>query len=270
MKDASVFYRNLEAALDSRRSTHHLIPLRNRGDMVDFLSNDVLSLSSSKVLRQLFMDEIAANPDFSLGSTASRLMPSNTTYIETLEQEIAAYHRADSGLVLGSGYDGNAAIFCAIPRPGDVVLYDELVHASVHDGLKLTLAETQKSFRHNDIDSFEDALMSLKESYPLIRSGSRCVLIAVEAVYSMDGDVCPLKDLVDIAKEIFPNGNAQFIIDEAHSTGMIGEDGRGLVCELGLEKQIAIRLHTFGKALGAMGGELPVMILCLDGFSEPC
>ncbi len=254
MKDEPAFYRNLEELLDTRRASHTLGPLRKPKGTIDFSSNDFLSLSSSGLLRQAFLDELARHPDFNVGATGSRLADGNLRYMEVLEAEIAAFHGGDRALVVNSGYDGNCAIYSAIPRPGDVVVFDELIHASVHDGMKACLAEKQLQFRHNDVDSLEEVLVSLRESNPLIRSGSRCVLIGVESVYSMDGDVCPLQEMVDVAKEIFPHGNAQFIVDEAHSTGIIGENGRGLVCALGLEKKIAIRLHTYGKAMAATGG----------------
>lgn len=149
----------------------------------------------------------------------------------------------------------NGAIFSVIPRPGDAIVYDEFIHASVHDGMKDSLALCKRSFRHNDVDSFLDTLVAVRDSQPQIRKGTRCVIIAVESIYSMYGDVCPLQDLIKAAKEIFPNGNAQFVIDEAHSTGVIGPKGAGLVCALGLEKDVVIRLHTFGKALAASGGK---------------
>jgi 8-amino-7-oxononanoate synthase len=103
--------------------------------------------------------------------------------------------------------------------PGDAIVYDEAVHASTHEGMKLSLAENRLSFRHNDSDSLREVLSSLKESHTAFASGSFSILIAVESVYSMDGDICPLEELVQVAKELFPLGNAQFIIDEAHSNG---------------------------------------------------
>ncbi len=254
MKNAPAFYRNLEEALDFQRASHHLTKSLNYEGTIDFGSNDFLSLSSSGLLRQAFLDELADNPDFKIGASGSRVTNGTNTYVEVLESEIAAFHGAETALVVNSGFDGNGAIFAAIPRPGDSIVFDELIHASVHDGMKHSLADKKIAFRHNDVDSLEEVLVSLKKD-PLIGSGQRCVLIAVEAVYSMDGDVCPLHEMVGIAKELFPYGNAQFIIDEAHSTGVLGEDGRGLVCALGLEKDIAIRMHTFGKALAATGGE---------------
>jgi 8-amino-7-oxononanoate synthase len=254
MKDASPFLRNLEVALDQRRADHSLLTLHKFEHEVDFSSNDFLSLATSGLLREAFLKELARNPDFAVGSTASRISDGNNACMESAEQQIAEFHGAQAALLVGSGYDANCAIFSAVPRPGDAVVYDELIHASVHDGLKSSLASTQLPFKHNSAEGLREVLVHLKKSQSLIRDGSRCVLVAVESVYSMDGDVTPLVEIVEVVKDIFPAGNAQVIIDEAHSTGLLGKNGRGLVCELGLEKEVAIRLHTYGKGLGATGG----------------
>ncbi|KAK4450479.1 PLP-dependent transferase [Podospora aff. communis PSN243] len=252
-KTESIFYHNLEEELDARRADHSLVTLRMRRDEVDFSSNDFLSLSSTGLLRMAFFDELARHPNFEIGSTGSRLLDGNNTYIETIERELAEFHGAETALIVNTGYDGNGAIYSTIPRPGDVVVYDELVHASVHDGMKDCLALKRLSFRNNDVDSFYDTLLEVRDTQPQIRNGERSVIISVESVYSMDGNICPLREFVAAAKEIFPGGNAIFIIDEAHSTGVIGPRGAGLVNALGLEKEIAIRLHTFGKAMGSTG-----------------
>lgn len=253
-KNDSAFVRNLEETLDLKRSQKTMITLRLRGDTVDFSSNDFLSVSSSGLLRMSFFDELARNPNFQLGASGSRLMTGNTEYFEHVEREVAAFHGAERALILMSGYEANGSIFSTIPRPGDAVVYDELVHASIHDGLRDTLARTKVSFRHNDVDALYDTLLSIRESEPLIREGQRSVIIAVESVYSMEGDICPLQEMIDTAKEVFPLGNAQFMVDEAHATGVIGPQGRGLVSMLGLEKEIAIRMHTMSKAMGCVGG----------------
>lgn len=258
MKAAPTFYRNLEEALDVRRRDHALYTIKtngwNGGDAVDFSSNDSLSLGASGRLRAEFTKELERYSSVPVGAGSSRVMDGNYEYLETVEAEIAQFHGAETGLIIGSGFEANLAIFAAIPRPGDAIVYDELVHASTHDGMLHSQAICRAPFRHNDVDAFRDALISIYNSQPLIRQEKRCVIVAVESFYSMDGDVCPLKELVEVAKEIFPGGNAQFLVDEAHSTGVIGPNGAGLVCELGLEKEIAIRLHTFGKALASSGG----------------
>lgn len=258
MKNASVFYRNLEEELDARRAQHACLTLHTRDPAtVDFSSTDVLGLSSSGAVRRAFLDVLAQHEDFKLSSHGSRLTDGNSRFLEEQERELAEFHGSDSALIVNTGHAGNGAIFSVVPRPGDAIVYDELVHASVHDGMKDSLALCRKPFRHNNIESFLDTLTAVRDSQPQIRDGSRCVLVAVESVYSMDGDICPLRELVEVAKEIFPGGNAQFIIDEAHGTGVIGPNGAGLVNALSLEKETAIRLHTFGKALAASGGKCP-------------
>ena len=258
MKSAPAFYRNLEEALDVRRRDHGLYTIKSNiwkdGDAIDFSSNDTLSLGASGALRKEFMQELDRHPDIPPGAGSSRVMDGNYAYLETVEDEIARFHGAEAGLILGSGFEANLAIFAAIPRSGDAIIYDELVHASTHDGMQNSQAVTRVPFRHNDTESFRDALVSVYDSQSLIRQGKRCVIVAVESFYSMDGDICPLRELITASKDIFPGGNVQFLIDEAHSTGVVGPKGAGLVCELGLEREVAIRLHTFGKALSASGG----------------
>ncbi|XDG09182.1 hypothetical protein ABKA04_008797 [Annulohypoxylon sp. FPYF3050] len=257
MKDAPTFIRNLEEALDVRRADHAMVTRTKStwktGEAVDFCSNDLLALGSSGQLRTEFLEELARYPDFPLYAGGSRLMDGNYDYIEQVEQEIADFHGAESAIILNSGYEANGAIYTAIPRPGDAIVYDELVHASTHDGMAHSLALCRKPFRHNDVDSFRETLASVVDSQPMIRDGSRSVLISVESIYSMDGDVCPIEELIEIANEVCPKKNTAFIVDEAHATGIIGPNGAGLVCELGIQDKIAIRLHTFGKALASSG-----------------
>ncbi|KAG6014052.1 putative secondary metabolism biosynthetic enzyme [Claviceps pusilla] len=257
MKNAPTFYRNLEEALDLRRADHSMftcIPsVWKLGQAHDFSSNDTLSLSQTGEIRRAFLDELGRHPDFMMHSGGSRVYDGNYSYIEDVEAEIATFHGAETALIMGSGYEANVAIFTAIPRPGDAIVYDELVHASTLDGIATSLAQSRVSFRHNDVDAFTDAIASVLDSQPQIADGSRSVLVAVESLYSMEGDICPLADMLDVAKEMCPRGNVEFIIDEAHTTGNLGPKGAGLVSQLGLEKQIAVRLHTFGKALASSG-----------------
>ena len=265
MKDAPVFYRNLEEAIDVRRRLHAQLTLRTSiwrdgSGGVDFISNDMLSLGASGQLRAEFMEELNRHPYLSPGSGGTRLVDGNYGYIEMVEQELAQFHGAETGIIVGAGFNANLAIFTAIPRPGDAIVFDELVHASAHDGMAQSQAVHRVSFRHNDAESLQEVLLSVCDSQPLIKQGKRCILIAVESTYSFDGDVCPLRELLEIAKETCPLGNVQFIVDEAHSTGVIGPMGSGLVNELGLEKEIAVRLHTFGKALASTGGMLHVIL----------
>ena len=256
LRSASVFHRNLETALDRRRAEGSFLQIQRglpKPNSVDFCSLDVLSLTSSGTMRRLYLEELAQQPDFKLNDGSSRLM-SDSAFTDATEAEIAEFHGAETALLLKSGWDANGAIMTAIPQPGDAIVYDELIHASIHEGMQASLAATKVAFKHNNIDSFRETLLSVKDTQQLIRDGKRCVLVSVESVYSMDGDVAPLREMVQIGKEVLPDGNVSFIIDEAHSTGVIGKGGRGLVNELGLEKDIAIRMHTYGKALATSGG----------------
>ena len=258
MKDAHVFYRNLEEALDVRRAEHAMFTRTKSawktGNAIDFCSNDLLSLGSSGEMRIAFLEELAAHPNFAIYSGGSRLADGNYDYIEEVEQEIADFHGAETALMVNSGWEANVAIYSAIPRPGDVIVYDEFVHASTHDGMAHSLSLCKMSFRHNDVDAFREVLASVVDIQPMIRQGTRSVIVSVESVYSMDGDACPLVEMLQVAKEVCPLGNAVFVVDEAHGTGVLEPKDSGLVCKLGLEKEIAIRLHTCGKALASSNG----------------
>lgn len=191
-----------------------------------------------------------------MGSNGVRLMDGNSKYLEQAERDIAAFHGAEDGLLVGSAFEANVAVWTALPRPGDVIVYDSLVHASSHEGINKSLAMEKFEFTHNDVEGFRRVLLEVLESQRLVRQGKRSILIAVESIYSMDGDVCPLQELVDVAHELSEgHGNIHFVVDEAHSVGVIGPRGAGLVCELGLQKEIAIVVHSYGKALGATGCE---------------
>lgn len=255
---SSTFYRNLEEVLDVRRTTGlYWSVVENQwqvGDAADFCSGDILGLSKSDARRAEFLAELSRHPDFLIGSNGVRLMDGNSKYLEQAERDIAAFHGAEDGLLVGSAFEANVAVWTALPRPGDIIVYDSLVHASTHEGVSKSLAIDKFEFPHNDVEGFRSVLLEILESHRLVRQGKRSILVAVESIYSMDGDVCPLQELVDAAKEVSDGyGNIQFVVDEAHSVGVIGPKGAGLVCELGLQKEIAIVVHSFGKAIGATG-----------------
>ncbi|KAI1110620.1 8-amino-7-oxononanoate synthase [Nemania sp. NC0429] len=260
MKDQPAFYQNLERVLDKRRETQSLMGLKPRWDekVADFTTCDFLSLSRSGRVRERFLAELESHPGFDLSASGSRIQYGNYDYLNQVEREIAEFHGAEGVYMTQSGFAANVGVLSSVPLPGDAIVYDELVHASSHEGFHLSLAEHKIPFRHNSPDALRDVLVTLKTTLPGFKSGAQSVLICVESIYSMDGDVCQLQELVQIAKEEFPLGNAQFIVDEAHSIGVIGDRGRGLVSMLGLERDIAIRIHVASKALGSVGG----LILC--------
>ncbi|ROT42958.1 PLP-dependent transferase [Sodiomyces alkalinus F11] len=252
-KNSSVFYRNIEEELDISRQVGLSFPIHTPSHIMDFSSCDTLGMGATGLLREEFLNELDANPGFQLGASGSRLLDGTTEYQLMFEKEMAELMGVESALVVHSGATANQAIFSTIPRSGDVIVYDELMHATALTGMKSSLALEQIPFRHNDVDHFIETLEAVKESTPLVKEGKRCVLIAVESWYSMDGDICPLKELIDAAKEIFPRGNAQFIVDEAHSFGACGPEGKGFVAEQGLDDEIAVRMVTFTKALAGSG-----------------
>lgn len=246
----------LANALDKRKAqgTVRNLSIQPPGS-VDFSSNDFLSLATSQALRELYLEELRTGPSIvHLGSGGSRLLDGNSTYAEQLEDDIASFHHADKGLLCNSGFDANAGLFSCLPQPGDAIVHDEFIHASVHDGMRLSRAGQKLAFAHNSAAALNATLEELLRSDGEIKAGRRNVFIAVEAIYSMDGDVAPLKEIVRVMHEVLPLGNGHLIVDEAHSNGVLGPCGRGLVCELGLEKEVSVRLHTFGKALACNGG----------------
>ncbi|KAJ6440662.1 aminotransferase [Purpureocillium lavendulum] len=261
------------ASLLARRGTQgrlRRLTLPSPGS-VDFSSNSYLSLSSNAVVKAAYLERLSHawnQGEFSLGSGGSRLLDGNSPAAEALEREIAAFHGAPAGLLFNSGFEANTGLFSCAPQKGDVVLYDELIHASVHDGMKLSRAR-RVPFRHNcvrgdtrdaGLRSLDDTLRDLtsREQGAKYRNGTSNVFIAVEGVYSMDGDAAPLKDIVECVEERLPGGNGYIIVDEAHSTGWMGERGEGLVSHLGLENRVWARVHTFGKAMGCAGA----IVLC--------
>ncbi|KAI9658252.1 MAG: hypothetical protein M1821_002385 [Bathelium mastoideum] len=223
-------------------------------DAVDFSSNDFLSLSTSPVLREAFLNELTRNKSiFTLGSTGSRLLDGNCAYADELESSIAKFHRAPAGLLWNSGFDANSGLFACVPQSGDYIIHDEAIHASVYDGMRLSRAKDVRAFKHNSASHLRDVIHSLLRTDAQVQDGTVNVFVAIESVYSMDGDLAPLAEIVGLVEELLPRGNGHVVVDEAHGTGVCGPNGRGLVCELGLEEKIFARLHTFGKSLASSG-----------------
>ncbi len=224
--------------LNQRKTSNSLRSLKTESGLFDFCSNDYLSFSRSAELKERFELEVAKHPDYRLGSSGSRLLAGNDKFSEDLESEIAQFHNAESSLLFNSGYDANVGIFSSLPQRGDTIICDEYIHASIIDGVRLSHA-TRFVFKHNDLGSLEEKLKA---------SGGK-IFIAVESVYSMDGDEAPLKEICDLAEKF----NAAVIVDEAHAIGVFGNYGRGITDDLGLNSKVFARVVTFGKALGVHG-----------------
>jgi 8-amino-7-oxononanoate synthase len=225
----------MQQKLNQRRESGTYRQLKPQSGLVDFCSNDYLGFAQSAALQDLINQEIQHNSPQYNGSTGSRLLAGNTWYAEELEQYIAGYHGCEAALLFNSGYDANLGLFSSLPQRGDTVIHDELIHASIIDGIRLSHA-ARYSFKHNDIQSLENKLKQAK---------GQCYVV-VESIYSMDGDRAPLSELVALTKAY----QANLIIDEAHATGVFG---KGLMNQLQLQDQIFARVITFGKALGCHG-----------------
>lgn len=228
----------LNKSLQKRKDKNVLRKLTPDSRLVDFCSNDYLGFAQSDQIKNNINAEYSLLARQTNGATGSRLLSGNSNYAENLEKEIAAFHNSEAGLIFNSGYDANVGLFSSLGRKGDTIIYDELIHASVHDGIKLSSA-TAVLFKHNDIASLE----------VLLKKAKGTVYVAVETVYSMDGDEAPLKQISTLCKD----NNANLIVDEAHATGVTSNGGKGKVQEHNLENDIFARVHTFSKALGCHG-----------------
>ncbi|MDX2302093.1 MAG: 8-amino-7-oxononanoate synthase [Microscillaceae bacterium] len=228
----------LRDRLEERRLENRLRTLEKNSHLIDFASNDYLGFAQSPRLREKIQKKLAQTSQSSAGATGSRLISGNSAQFEALEAKIARFHQAEAGLIFNSGYQANLGLLASIAQKGDTIISDELIHASMIDGIRLSYANRLR-FRHNDLQDLEDKLKQAKGN----------TFIAVESVYSMDGDLALLTQIVRLGQKY----GAHVIVDEAHATGVFGKQGSGLVCALGLEDQVFARMHTFGKALGCHG-----------------
>ncbi|MBD8546393.1 8-amino-7-oxononanoate synthase [Sphingomonas sp. CFBP 8760] len=207
---------------------------------VDFSSNDYLGLAGSARLR----GAVAAALDrgVAVGSGGSRLLRGNAPEHEALEAAAARFFGTAAALFFASGFAANAALFATLPQRGDLIVHDALIHASAHEGMRLGRAACVAA-AHNDAGAVEDAIVRWRRD-----GGTGTAWIAVESLYSMDGDRAPLAALAEVADR----HDAVLLIDEAHATGVFGPDGRGLAAGLDGRDNV-ITLRTCGKALGCEG-----------------
>lgn len=224
--------------LEERKRKGLFRALKNYNHLIDFSSNDYLGFSKLGLIqnktKSLVQEKIA-------GSTGSRLISGNSDQAIQLENKIAKLHNAEAALLFNSGYDANLGLLSSIVSKHDLILYDELIHASIHDGIRLSLAKHYK-IRHNDVSHLQRMIERNSDV-----QGS--IFVVVESVYSMDGDCAPLKEIAALCdnKKIF------LIVDEAHAIGVFGNNGLGLCNELGMEQNCFARVYTYGKAMGCHG-----------------
>ncbi|KAJ3918926.1 pyridoxal phosphate-dependent transferase [Lentinula edodes] len=293
----------LHAALASReaRSIRRRLPepsVLGKQSLIDFTSNDYLSLSTSPLLRERFLQKITIKERGQiLGSAGSRLLVNPDAH-HRLERRLESvlsrpsrneYDTPQVGILFNSGFDANVSFFTCIPQPGDLIILDEYIHASVWDGVKASriTQDCVKSFQHNSIESFCAVLESLlNDTNPSntsasvaerLRSGTSSLFVAVESLYSMDGTLAPLREINRLLAKFLPKRNGYLIVDEAHATGIYGpprRPGCGRASQLGLdgECRVLARLHTFGKALAGSGAILlttPLLTSYLINYARP-
>ncbi|MGK2863861.1 MAG: aminotransferase class I/II-fold pyridoxal phosphate-dependent enzyme [Chitinophagaceae bacterium] len=227
----------MQEVLEKRKKDSLYRYLQVNENLIDFCSNDYLSFARSEKIKQR-ANRYANEINGLSGATGSRSISGNTAYAEELENFLATFHQAEAGLLFNSGYDANVGLFSCIAKKDDTIICDELIHASIIDGCRLSYANRLR-FAHNDMDDLEKKLRLARGN----------VFVAVESVYSMDGDMAPLKEIAALCKKYQSN----LIVDEAHATGIFGRHGRGLVCHHGLENDVFARVFTFGKAIGCHG-----------------
>ncbi len=246
------FPHDLSKKISARSEQGLLRELRSANALVDFSSNDYLGLAQSEKIHSKNLELLNESGEIKNGSTGSRLLTGNHEFFEVAEKIVAKFHKSEIALIFNSGYDANIGFFNSVPQRGDLVLYDELSHASIRDGVKSGLAKSFK-FEHNDLEDLETLLQSNAGKFENI-------YVTTESVFSMDGDSANLKQLSEISQRF----GALLVLDEAHATGVFGENGEGLVASLGLENDVFATIITFGKAMGCHGAA----ILCRDNLRD--
>ena len=245
------FPKKLQKKINQRVLNHSLRTLKKQSNGVDFSSNDYLGFAKSNLIfektHQYLIDKnLTIN-----GATGSRLLSGNHDIYTKTETDLCAFHKVEAALIFNSGYDANIGFFAAVPQRGDIILYDEFIHASIRDGIAMSTAKGFK-FLHNNVDDLEKKLIQYtQKNKNTTASNTELVEIYVvtEAVFSMDGDSPDLIAMANLCKQY----KVHFIVDEAHSVGVFGEKGCGKVQELSLENTVFARIITFGKALGCHG-----------------
>jgi 8-amino-7-oxononanoate synthase len=235
MKKSELF---LAEKLEKRGEMRRFLP--NQSGLCDFSSNDYLGIAHNSALENAFRERLASEKNW-FGSTGSRLLTGNNTHLVLTEEYLAKIFDAEAALLFPSGFSANSTLLSALAQKGDLILFDELIHASLKDGYRLSFAE-RKSFKHNDLEDLENKLATAKGHY-------KEIFVVTETVFSMDGDSPDLPKMTQICGELAAN----LIADEAHGTGIYGKNGAGKIIAENLQTNFLARVYTFGKAAGCAG-----------------
>ena len=236
--------KSLQEKLNDRLSNNALRVLPTQTHLIDFSSNDYLGFARNESIfnqaHQLLLEKkIKIN-----GATGSRLISGNHNLYMEAEDFISKFHQSESALIFNSGYDANVGFFSAIPQRNDIILYDELCHASIRDGIQMSHAKAYK-FHHNDTENLEGLLSKFQTEESVI-------YVVTETVFSMDGDAPNIEQLVILCEKY----KAYLVVDEAHALGVFGDSGEGVCQSLNFHNDIFARIMTFGKGLGCHGAAI--------------
>ena len=237
----------LTLKLEQREQNDSLRKLALPNDLIDFASNDYLGFSISEAIFNRTHSLLIDNKIIQNGATGSRLLSGNHAVYQEAENYISKFHHSEKALLFNSGYDANVGFFSAVPQRNDVILYDELSHASIRDGIQLSNAKSYK-FQHNNFEDLERIILKLSSD----NQQPSTIFVVTESVFSMDGDTPNLEELVQLCNK----NNCFLVVDEAHALGVFGDHGEGLVQMQGLQDDVFARIMTFGKGLGCHGAAI--------------
>jgi 8-amino-7-oxononanoate synthase len=237
----------LQQKLHFRKEANALRKLPMPTSGIDFSSNDYLGFAKNEQIFDATHQYLVDNTIKINGATGSRLISGNHNLYDITEKYIAAFHQSEAALIFNSGYDANVGFFSAVPQRNDVILYDELCHASIRDGIQMSNAKSYK-FQHNDYEDLESKIAKLQTP----NSELHTIYIVTESVFSMDGDSPNIETLVELSEKF----KALLVVDEAHALGVFGEKGEGVIQSQQLQNKVFARIMTFGKGLGCHGAAI--------------
>lgn len=241
------FPKSLQDKLNTRinQSALRSLPLPIEG--VDFSSNDYLGFAKNEEIFEATHNYLIANNIKINGASGSRLISGNHNLYPVTEKYIAEFHQSEAALIFNSGYDANLGFFSAVPQRNDIILFDELCHASIRDGIQMSYAKSYK-FQHNDFEDLEKKIIKLQ-----IQNGKQeTIYIVTESVFSMDGDTPNIEKLVQLSEKY----KTLLVVDEAHALGVFGEKGEGVIQSQQFQNKVFARIMTFGKGLGCHGAAI--------------
>ncbi|MES2412019.1 MAG: pyridoxal phosphate-dependent aminotransferase family protein [Bacteroidota bacterium] len=238
--------KSLQQKLQQREANNALRQLPVADNIIDFASNDYIGFAKNETIFDETHQYLRDKNCKVNGATGSRLLSGNHPLYNEAEEYLSKFHRAEAALIFNSGYDANVGFFSSVPQRNDIILYDELCHASIRDGIQMSKAKAYK-FSHNDLEDLEKQIQKFT-----IHHSPFTIYIVTESVFSMDGDCPNMEELTKLSEKY----NAYLVVDEAHALGVFGDQGEGLVQSLGLQDKVFARIMTFGKGLGCHGSAI--------------